>query len=158
MLIFFTGVLSVNSVYATKIYKWVDDNGQVHYSEKKPANLKSNEMNVTKNSPSQSSEKESVKLEPCKTRACQLNKFLQENQPPKYKHYPTPDPHQQSKTTKEKYDAELIAKCKNNRDTYCDKGADEIRRIEEDKALMQQGLDRNARMHGPGRPVILNHR
>jgi len=41
----------INQVNAKKFYKWVDESGNIHYSEKKPVNKQTSEVKVYANTP-----------------------------------------------------------------------------------------------------------
>lgn len=46
----FAGILITSSVGAAEVYRWVDENGEVHYSESLPPNFKENEHDVLNSS------------------------------------------------------------------------------------------------------------
>lgn len=150
-----TQLLVCPAAVAGKVYKWTDENGQVHYAEQKPAHFQPKEISVPENTGAGPSNKPANSFEECKTRACQMNRYIDKNPVAKsHKTYPASSPSNSPLIINQPSDTEIIAKCKKNRDVYCDKGADEIRRIEKDKALLQEGLDRSARKFGPSRPVV----
>lgn len=41
-------LLSINTSISAKVYKWVDANGQTHYSDKKPENRQTTEVSINK--------------------------------------------------------------------------------------------------------------
>jgi len=44
-------VFSVTAVAATKVYKWVDKDGNIHYSEQKPPNQQADTLHIKENKP-----------------------------------------------------------------------------------------------------------
>lgn len=44
-------VFSVTVVAATKVYKWVDKDGNIHYSEQKPVNQKADTLRIKESKP-----------------------------------------------------------------------------------------------------------
>jgi single-stranded DNA-binding protein len=44
-------VFSVTVVAATKVYKWVDKDGNIHYSEQKPVNQKADTLQIKESKP-----------------------------------------------------------------------------------------------------------
>jgi len=136
-----------SSAYAAKIYKWIDEDGQIHYSANKPANNKSKSLYVPGNTNLQSSSKNEIKItDDCESITCRMNKYINNNPIPKRKKvysYSTDSP------SKKAIDNAVVEKCKKNRDIFCDQGADTIRRIDRDKAHAQREAARERRLNPP---------
>ncbi|MCX7544052.1 DUF4124 domain-containing protein [Marinicella gelatinilytica] len=56
-IIFLLCAFSVTAVTATKVYKWVDKDGNIHYSEKKPANQQADTLKIKAAKPAPTPEK-----------------------------------------------------------------------------------------------------
>ncbi len=56
-------VFSVTAVAATKVYKWVDKDGNIHYSEQKPPNQQADTLQIKENKPTPAPERAQEKPE-----------------------------------------------------------------------------------------------
>lgn len=56
-------VFSITAVAATKVYKWVDKDGNIHYSEQKPVNQQADTLQIKENKPTPTPEKAQDKPE-----------------------------------------------------------------------------------------------
>ena len=56
-------VFSVTAVAATKVYKWVDKDGNIHYSEQKPPNQQADTLQIKENKPTPTPERAQEKPE-----------------------------------------------------------------------------------------------
>jgi type IV secretory pathway VirB10-like protein len=50
-ILLFLCVFGAGAVDATKVYKWVDKDGNIHYSEQKPANQQADTLRIKENKP-----------------------------------------------------------------------------------------------------------
>lgn len=151
---FCTALLSLSTSQAAQVYKWVDEDGQVHYSAKKPADAKAKSMYIPNSQPVE----EPAPVSPantdaeCQTMTCRMNKYVDENPIPKRKKSAPSLNIPASKVVHKPTDADIVSKCKKDRDNYCDKGAAEIRRIQQEKAEMQRAADHQRRFEKHLRP------
>lgn len=163
------------------IYKYIDESGQVHYSETKPDSHSSEELKVKsspvrkKNSENTSSKPADLQGDSCgesgeyvryrQVFCCNINcvrnrikKGLEVNCEDQRCHQAAfkikndiemaAKREREAKRKKidkknlarmnESIDKKLIAECKKRREIYCNKGADEIRRIQAEEAKRQQ--------------------
>lgn len=137
------------------VYKWVDENGKVHYSEQPPQTGSHTQLRVQ---PAQSnpqpysenpyvsqlrqmevdkSERERIKGEQRRLETeRQIREKTQERSDPQY----WERERQRQADEKKARDDQIVAECKRNREVYCDKGVDRInseaqwRNFEEDIA------------------------
>lgn len=141
------------------VYQWVDENGQIHFSQVKP-----------KANPDQEVVRRHVKVQSsgismgqdaataCKTMECRTQRMQSKHVTPKRFQQRTTDKQSNSQEStlaeiKKKQDEELIAECKRRREVYCDKSPDDIRAYERRKAEIQSQLGDMNRRHQQMHPT-----
>ena len=127
----------VSSAHADGIFKWVDESGKVHYTEKPPAKISHTEIHVKpalsdtqadiENIPLGSSPEREAYLRKMKVqeKARELEERVRKASEPKSRKRNNSDVLSDNQAAQDKL---LIDKCKSNREDFCDKGIDEINR------------------------------
>lgn len=130
------------TVFAGGVYRWVDDNGRVHFSQVKPVlnsdqdisreNIKVQNSGITMGNKASGG---SGHMRSTVTK----NKISNQK-----KHETKPNPKKDLiAEEKKKRDESLVSECKRRREVYCDKTPDEIRAEERKKAEWQSFLNKN---------------
>lgn len=137
------------SAIAAEIYKWVDEDGKTHYSAKKPSNKKSKSMYVPGSTKIKKQTSSNVEHDygGCKTITCRMNKYVNDN--PIIKRKKTYSRSYDPSASEKARDAAIVSKCKKNRDVFCDKGAKEIQRRDQEKADEQRRAAREHKLNPP---------
>jgi hypothetical protein len=147
--------------HADGVYKWVDENGHAHYSDKPPKQgehtqlrapaapsapqneAASTEFNLT---PKQLEQQRQNELDTKQFQEAQRerDRAAQEQARASQKRYNDNIAESKSK------DAELIEECKRNREIYCDQGVEKIKR-EQEMRLIDEEEERKRRISGRDR-------
>ena len=123
-----------NSAVAGKIYKWVDENGDTHYSSKKSTKNKSKTMDLPDSTKTQIQTNSNIDDGECKTITCRMNKYVNDNPIKKRKRQRRrTDSSSLSASDVKKVRDAAIAKCKQRRDSSCDGSRKEPQRRERKK-------------------------
>lgn len=161
LLVLFLMALAV-SAHADGVYKWVDENGRAHYTDKPPkqgehTQLRTQAAPVIKKEESAGTESYLTpeQLEQIRQSELSVRRFQEEQRKRERAEREKSDADQkryQDKLVAQQSagDAALIDECKRNREVYCDKGLDKIKH-EQEMRLIDEEIERKRRISGRDR-------
>ncbi len=131
-----------------EIYKWLDDDGNTHYSQDRQGQDKASRVTLPKDQPAYTPpiEAKPAVTGPAVTGDTEASRKYADEQKTRQNSY-----QQMQKSARAAADKRTVDECKKRRDIYCDKGADEIRRIEREKAQRQM-MEEQFRKRNPPIP------
>lgn len=135
-----TSIFSAAS--AEKLYKWVDENGQVHFSQQAPVNHKPkklNQVNIKVHTPTKEQIRENERLNQKLMRKEQQKKRKIESEQRMEKYAEQNKKYQETRLEKRKQlEEKVIDDCRSRREIYCDKGAAYINAMERQKEIKRR--------------------
>ncbi len=145
------------------VYKWVDKNGNAHYSEQPPKNEEHTQLHIQA-APSQPQSEQSHSSGPSSQQQAEQKRLNAISARLKMERDLNAERDRvragqrqidaQEADRKAARDTALVDECKRNREIYCDKGAEGIKKEEEKRLADQKAAEEEAKWHRNRHPEL----